>query len=338
MSRPVALLLATLVVVGTLPATGVAVSPSLDFFVNEGDTGLSDTTVNASPPVAHQSATWTLETTVGHEMNVTHVDIDFRQAGPVANITAEAVRVGYSPPVNATFVMLGNPPAVSVPKEGVIRLSYPNGIDLEDGSRLTVHVDGVRVPAEPSNVSLALATPEAEYGATDSVDPSPVPHLGFYESFPEEGVHLRYGLPKDVTMFAVVFHDGVIIGTEYLSHGMAMTVDGKPMQVEGVAGTVELTIRAYADTNGNGFFDPDVDKPFVDSNGEPVGETAVIDLPGTTTETSRPTGSPTSSSTETSTGDGAQKTPMSTETAAPGFDAIAVLVALAGAGALLARD
>ena len=314
---------------------GARASSSLDFFVRGDGTGLTDTTVDASPPVAHQSARWTVETTVDRDVNVTHVDVDFRQAGAVGIVSPEDVRVGYKPPVNATFAMVGHPAEVSVHRGGVIRLTYPNGIELENGSRLTVHIDGVRVPADAANVSLALTTPDAGYGATDSVDPAPVPHLEFYEGFPEEGVHLRYGLPKDVTMFAVVFHEGEIVGTEHLSHGMAMTADGEPMQVDGVAGEAELTVRAYADTNGNGFFDPDVDQPFVESNGNPVGETAVIDLPGTPTETS-PLTTSTQPSTNTTPGDGTQQT--STDTAAPGFGALAALIALAGAAALLARD
>lgn len=313
---------------------GAPVTSSLDFFVSGDGTGLSDTTVNASPSVAHQSARWTVETTVERDMNVTHVDIDFRQAGPVGIVSPEDVRVGYSPPVNATFAMVGQPADVSVHRDGVLRLSYPDGIGLENGSRLTVRVDGVRVPAESANVTLALSTPDAGYAATDSVDPKPVPHLEFYEGFPEEGVHLRYGLPKDVTMFAVVFHDGEIVGTEYLSHGMAMTADGKPMQVDGVAGEAELTVRAYADTNGNGFFDPDVDQPFVESNGNPVGETAVIDLPGTTTPSSAP---PTVTSTRTK---NFHDTPMTTSTAVttPGMGVVAMFGALLCAFGLHARD
>lgn len=338
MSRPLALLLAALVVVAVVPATSVLAASSLDPIVPGDGIGLSDTTVNASPPVAHQPATWTIETTVDHDVNVTYVDVDLRQAGSVSNITRGDVRVGYSPPVNATFAMLGNPPEVSVHRDGVLRLTFPNDIELEEGSRLTVHVDGVRVPAGRVNVSLALTTHDAGYEATDSVDPAPVPHLEFYESFPEEGVHLRYGLPKDVTMFAVVFHEGEIVGTEYLNHGMAMTADGRPMQVEGVAGEAELTIRAYADMNGNGFFDPDVDEPFVDSNGEPVGETAVIDLPGTATTTSVSHESPTSTATPPSKRTETTSSGTTSPVSSPGFGVLVGLVALLATISLLVRD
>lgn len=137
---------------------------------------------------------------------------------------------------------------------------------------------------------------------------------------------------RSPAMFAVVLHEGQVVGTELLDYGMAMTADGKPMPVEGLRGQAELTVRGYYDANRNGFFDPDVDQPFVGRNGEPIGETAIIDLPGTTTTTSvshrspRTTATPLSTSTDTT-------SPVSS----PGFGMLIGLVALLAGLGLLAR-
>lgn len=293
---------------------------------------LSDVTVTAAPTVAHQPASWTVEATVTRDSNVTRVDLAFPNDSAVEDVSPEAVRLGYTPPVNATFVMLGHLANVSTPSDDVLRLTVPDGVALEDGSRLTVHVDGVRVPSESANVSLDVSTPDGRATGSDRVEPAPVPHLQFYRSFPEPGVHLRFGLPAGVSMFAVVMHDGDVVGVEHLAYDYAMTADGQPIDVQGVSGEVDLTVRGYYDVNGDGVFDPDVDRPYVGPDGEPIGETATVDLGGTT----RAKGTSTTASeisTETTTSVATDATPTQ-QVETPGFGIGAALAALACLGLL----
>lgn len=337
MARPAALLVTALVFTSlmALAATGTATSGRS---TGDGFDGIiTDASVDAAPPVAYQPATWTAEATVTGDTNVTRIDLDLRDAGSVDDVSAEDVRVAYAPPSNATLVLVGHPETVSVHDDGVLRLAFPDGIALSNGSRLTVHVDGATVPPDETTVSLAVTTPGGVYSASDSVDPAPVPHLEFYESFPEPGVHLRFGLAKRVSMIAVVYHEGEVVGTEYLDYDYAMTADGQPVPVEGVGGQTELTVRGYHDANGNGVYDPAVDRPYVGPDGEPIGETATIELPETTTATVPPTTDPGTGSTGTGITSVATDTTTSpAET--PGFGVSAMLAALVVAIAYLARD
>lgn len=369
MARPAALQSSTagvclatalvLLVVATLPGGAVLTAPGLTASATtpsataptstvQSGGSLSDVTVNASPPIAHQPANWTVQATITRDANVTRIDVALPGDAP-ENISPSAVRTGYGPPVNATFVMVGHPDSVTVLDDGTLRLTYPGGIEVQNGSRLTVQIAGGQVPGDPARAELAIDTESGTLTGTDSIDPKPVPHIGFHRHMPEPGVHLRYGMARGITMFAVVLHDGEVVGTKYLNAGYAITVDGEGIQVDGVSGTTELTIRAYADVDDNGFFDPDEDRPIVDRKGNPIGQTADIELPTTATETSdAPTtttsvshNSPTSSPDE-STVTASESTDSPTTADAPGlgvFEAlVALLITLLGAVFLVVRD
>lgn len=346
MARPVALLLAILLV-ATIPVGAATLADSTDSGTAASDGAatrqtpdLTDVTVTASPTVEYQRATWTFEATVPRNTTVTAIDLTLPGDSP-ANVTTSDVRSGYKPPVNATFVMAGSPERVIVQDNGSLRLTYPDGIELQNGSRLTVEVTGPRVPADDATAGISLRTNEGVLAGSGGIDPKPVPHIGFYRMPDETGVHLRYGVARGVSMFAVVLHEGEVVGTKYIDAGYAITMDGEGMAVEGVSGPTELTIRAYADVNQNGFFDPNVDRPYVDRTGDPIGQTAEIILAetttaptGSTTTTSVSHESPTPSSDPVTTSTPTTTTPIYT----PGFGVGVSLLAVFAGLVLLVRE
>ncbi|MFC7137970.1 hypothetical protein ACFQRB_19010 [Halobaculum litoreum] len=142
----------------------------------------------------------------------------------------------------------GEPTASPVPTES----PTPADLDLADGA----------VPCEGS-VGLAL------WG------------LGSPPMWSPDGVRVGYSLPANTSALFVVFVDGEPRGDAFVrnTYDDTLAADGDSIALaEAFDGRHAVRVVRYADTNGNGGFDPGVDAPCADGDGVEQAGPAVVDF------------------------------------------------------------
>ncbi|WP_439026058.1 hypothetical protein [Haloarchaeobius sp. DT45] len=83
-------------------------------------------------------------------------------------------------------------------------------------------------------------------------------------------VHVGWTVPANTSMLFVAFEEGVVLGTDHVQFDGAVTADGAAVPVGDLAGEHAVAVVAVVDTDGDGEYDPDVDRPCQNEDGDLV--------------------------------------------------------------------
>ncbi|WP_267639170.1 hypothetical protein [Haloarchaeobius amylolyticus] len=91
------------------------------------------------------------------------------------------------------------------------------------------------------------------------------------ELWQQGNVHVGWTVPANTSMLFVAFEEGTVLGADHVRfEGGTVTADGAAVPIGDLSGEHDVAVVAVVDTNENGEYDPDVDRPCQNEDGDLV--------------------------------------------------------------------